>query len=610
MKRFLYVLIFFLGSLFAQGQESIPRISLDTVNVSSGYEVMSSYLNGKKIVLLGENHKYVNSNQLLKLKTIQYLYDDGFRYVTMEFGAGIGFLANEYVQTGDQNLLKILNGGFVGDEKNHIHQFLLSVEKMNREKSEEEKIKLRGIDYTRYPVYSLKSLAYILEEKDCQQEFYSFYEDLEVISSINLDDDNIGFASRLEPSRENFDIRFGFKSYKNRLFELSIRNLVDDFYKDSSIFKSRLGKSYEPFAYIIEELNNTLDWYLGTGVDIQMHLERERHLTKGMHDILDNDSLAKITGQFGRCHTRAMGIDGNCYSFSMSSMVKRLARDSILIDQIAVLPIYYKNEGEIEFNKKNTQAKFDELLPKPGVYVYDLSDSIFTFDKVSSDSNFALINTYWSNSSVEEIVSEDESLLGDRGSKRKQNGEQHLVFTSTYSLLPNEISQDFGVDIFPEEQLAVGLEITSVEPGGNYNTIGLNINIPTVIENDSVELRYTNWYIQSTMGYNIIYRQNFDFFFNYHLGLGFAKIVERRGFGQSIYTYSTNELKNVYRNPYFNIAGETGFRLKFGWIGLQVKAGYQYDFTNPKWRNKTILPHSTGVNFRNFYGQAGLLFRL
>ncbi len=592
-----------------RGQESFPRISLDTLNSESGFEIMSDYLDEKKIVLLGENHKYVNSNQLLKLKTIQYLYEDGFRYVTMEFGAGIGFLANEYVQTGDENLLKILNGGFVGDEKNHIHQFLLSVEQMNRDKSDEEKVKLRGIDYTRYPVYSLKSLAYILEEKDCQQEFFSFYEDLEVISSINLEDDNIGFASRLEPSRENFDIRFGFKSYKNRLFELSIRNLVDDFYKDSSVFKSRLGNSYESFAYIVEELESTLEWYLGTGVDIQMHLERERHLTRGIRDILESDSLAKITGQFGRCHTRAMGIDGNCYSFSMSSMVKRLTRDSLLIDQIAILPIYYMNEGEIEFNKKNSPSKLDELLPKPGIFVYDLSDSIFNFEKVSADSNYALINTYWANSSVEDIVEEDEGLIGDRGSNRKQNGEQFLTFTSTYSLLPNEINQDFGVNIFPEEQLAIGLEMTNVEPGGSFNTLGLSINIPTVIDSDSVELRYTNWYIHSTLGYNLIYRQNFDFFLSYHLGLGFAKIVERRGFEETIYTYSTTELKNVYRNPYFNIAGEAGFRLKFGWFGLQVKAGYQYDFTNPKWRNKTILPHSAGVNFRNFYGQAGLLFR-
>jgi hypothetical protein len=452
-------------------------------------------------------------------------------------------------------------------------------------------------------------LAYILEEKDCQQEFYTFYEDLEVISSINLEDDNIGFASRLEPSRENFDIRFGFKSYKNRLFELSIRNLVDDFYADSTIFKRRLGPSYDDFSYIIEELNNTLNWYLGTGVDIQMHLERERHLTNGMNDILNKDSLAKITGQFGRCHTRAMGIDGDCYSFSMSSMAKRLSRDSTLMDHIAVLPIYYKNEGELDFNKKNSSSKFDDLLPTPGIYVYNFSDSLFTFDKVSADSNYALINTYWSNSSINEIIEEDESLVGDAGSNRKQNGEDYFVLNSTYSLLPNEIIQDFGVDIFPEQQLAFSFKFASVDEKGVYNAFGVNVNVPTEIKNDSIELRYTNWYINSAIGYNLIYRQNFDFFLNYHLGLGFAKIVERRGFAETIYTYSTNELKNVYRNPYFNIAGEAGFRLKFGWFGLEVKAGYQYDFTNPKWRNKTILPHSTGVNFRNFYGQAGLLFR-
>jgi len=602
-----FLLSFIVLSSYGQ---SLSRIALDTSDQTTGFEVMSDYLNNKRIVLVGENHRYVNSNQLLKLKTIQYLHQNGYRYVTMEFGAGIGYLANEYAQTGDENLLSILNGGFEDSEKNHIHEFLLGVERFNRDKAKEDKIQVKGVDYTRYPVYSLKALAYILEEKSCEQEFYTFYEDLEIISSVNLDDDNLGFASRLEPSRENFDIRYGFKSYKNRLFELSIRNLVNDFYEDSTIFKDRLGESYEPFSYIIEELQTTLDWYLGSGVDIQMHIERERHLADGIRLILEEDRKAKITGQFGRCHTRAMGIDGDCYSFSMESMVKRLSKDSILDERIAVLPIYYKNEGELNYNRKNTDYKMEELLPAPGIYVYDLSDSVFTFDKVTSDSSYALINTYWSGSYVEEIIEGSEDLSKGRISRRKENEEQHTVFTGTYQLLPNEISQDFGVDIVPEEQLAIGMEFTNVEPFGGQNSLGFTINLPNTIETDSVDLRYTNWYLYSSVGYNFVYRQNFDLFANWHFGLGFAKIVERRGFEESIYTYSTNELKNVYRNPYFNVAGELGFRLKFGWFGIQAQAGYQYDFTNPKWRNKTILPHSTGVNFRNFYGRAGILFRM
>jgi hypothetical protein len=609
MSRALVFLTCIISTLSVFSQTSLPRISLDTTNETIGLDVLSDYLNNKKVVLFGENHRYSSSNQLLKLKSIQYLYDKGFRYVTMEFGAGIGYLANEYVQTGDKDLLTILNGGFDEEEKNHIHELLLGIERINKGKDKKNKIKVTGVDYTRYPVYSLKSLAYMLEEKNCQQEFYTFYEDLEVISSVNLDDDNIGFASRLEPSSENFDIRYGFKSYKNRLFELSIRNLVADFYEDSTVFKNRLGEYYDQFSYIIEELKSTLDWYLGTGVDIQMHIERERHLTKGMKAILEKDSSAKITGQFGRCHTRAMGIDGDCYSFSMSSMAKRLENDEALTNKIAVVPIYYKNEGEFSFNKKNTDKKFNELLPGPGIYVYNLKDSIFTFDKVTADSSYVLINTYWNGSLVSEIIERSDRLSQGNKTKRKESGENLIVMGAFYNYLPNEINQDFGVSIFPQDQIGIGIEYTSIEEDGMQNSFALDFTLPNKIQNDSVELNYTNWSLQSSVGYNIIYRKSFDFFTNYHLALGFAKIVERRGFSETIYTYSTNELKNVYRNPYFNIAGELGFRLKFGWFGIQVKGGYQYDFTNPKWRNKTILPHSTGINFRNFYGQAGLLIR-
>lgn len=603
------LLLFLLLTSFSYGQESLPRIPLDTNLEVSGFEPMDKYLANKRIVLFGENHSYVSSNQLLKLKTIQYLYNDGFRYLTMEFGAGIGYLSNQYVKTGDTALLTILNGGFPDNEKNHIHELLLGVERMNRELPVEEKVRIRGIDYTRYPVYSLKALAYILEQKQCQREFYTFYEDIEIISSINLDDDYLGFASRLEPSRENFDIRYGFKSYKNRLFELSIRKLVEDFYEDSVQFKNRLGEEYADFEMIIEELKQTLDWYLGAGVDIQMHIERERHLTRGIRKILDKDSLAKITGQFGRCHTRTVAIDDDCYSFSMSSMVKRLSRDSLLQEQIAVLPIYYKNEGEVRFNRRKTSLNLYDLLPTPGIYIYDFKDSLFSFDKVDADSNYALINTYWNGAYVDEIVAESEDIGDRRVKRRKQNGEELFGVGLTMNYLPSEINSDFDLPIFPSEQYGLMVEMITIESNGVQNKFGVNISQPINAKNDSLSLRYTNWQLQSSLGYNIIYRQNFDFFTNYHFALGFAKIVERRGFAETIYTYSTDELKSVYRNPYFNIAGELGFRLKFGWFGIQAVAGYQYDFTNPKWRYKTILPHSTGVNFRNFYGQAGILLR-
>lgn len=599
---------FTLLAIVTFGQQSLPRIKLDTSREVVGFDPLKDYLSDKRMVLFGENHNYLASNELLKLKAIQYLYDQGYRYVTIEFGAGIGYLANEYVLTGEPALLKIMNGGFPDGEQSHIHELLVGIEKMNRGKPLKDKIKVRGIDYTRYPVYSLKALAYMLEEKQCQQEFYTFYEDIEIISSVNLDDDNLGFASRLEPSQENFDIRYGFKSYRNRLFELSIRKLVDDFYTDSSTFRRRLGEYYEDFSLILEELKGTLDWYLGAGVDIQMHIERERHLASGMREIMSRDSTAKITGQFGRCHTRAMGIDDDCYSFNMSSMVKRLSMDSTLRDNIAILPIYYKNENEVHFNKRNTKASLDELLPAPGIYVYDLKDSLFRFNKVSADSNFALINTYWEGASVDQIVAESEAIR-ERRIKRKQNEENHIGVMISMYYIPSSINSDFGVAIFPQEQYGLSVEYQAIESSGAQNKFGINFVQPINKQTDSMELRYTNWYLYSSVGYNIVYRKHFDFFTNYHLGLGFAKMVERRGFEESIYTYSTKELKNTYRNPYFNIAGELGFRLKFGWFGIQATAGYQYDFTNPKWTNKTILPHSTGVNFRNFYGQAGLIVR-
>jgi len=591
---------------FNFAQSKLPVVNLDTSLVSEDFGPFEDNFDDKRMVFFGENHTYTNSNQLIKLKTILYLHEKGFRYMAIELGAGIAFLANEYIRTGDKDVFDLLNEGFESGQRNQLYYLLTALRTFNEDKPIKDQIKIVGVDYTRYPVYSLKAMQEIIEMKQCQEEMDTFYEDIKTVGTIDLSAKGIGFANLKEPTTENFDIRYGFKSYQNRLFELSVRNIVDDFNKDTVKYKAALGEYYESFKHITDQLGATAKWYKGEGINIQMHIERERNMANNIKAVLAEDSLAKITGQFGRCHIRTKEYDDDCYSFNLSSMVERLEKDSTLKNKILTIPIFYTQTDEIEVNEEKNSVKLNDLISRNNVYLYDTSSDLLSIKGLDSDSKIVLINTHWAFTSMRDILEKTENERSNEPSKRKEFGNNILNFESHYFQYSSNINDDLGLDLLPFHNIFYGLRYESINEEGRQSSISFNAIAPVNMETDSVSYRYTNWFLRSAVGNNIIYRKHFDLFANYHFTFGVAKVREDRGFESSEYTYDSKEKVSKYRNPYFNIGADLGMRFKFGSVGFFVLGGYHYDITNPKWRYRTILPDSKGLRFSSWYASAGL----
>ncbi|MDX1653283.1 MAG: erythromycin esterase family protein [Brumimicrobium sp.] len=601
-----FFLVFYLSVFITHAQNSLPRLTLDTLLVSEDFKVADDYFKSKKMVFFGENHTFEGSNQLIKLKSVIFLYEKGYRYVAIELGAGIAYLANEYISTGDKKSFDLLNQGRPAKQKNSLHYLLHGLREFNKNKPVNQQVKIVGVDYTRYPIYSLKAMAKIIEDKKCEEEFSRFYEDLNVVSSADLSKDGIGFVNLREPAREDFDLRYGFKSYRNRLFELSVRNIVSDFYRDSTVFRDRLGSYYPSFSKIVRELDATVRWYEGEGINIQMHVERERHIAQNIKEILDRDSTAKITGQFGRCHVKFEGYADDCYSFSMNSMVQRLKEDSTLKEKILVVPIFYTQNTEITANQAVTDAKLSELIPGQGVYIYRTNSNLLSIEGVDKKTGIALINSYWSFASADDIIAKNEEFTRPKISKRKINEQNHFTIGAAYAMFTNNINEDLGTDLLPEENYFYGIGFESVDPEGWQGKMALYFIQPVSKDLDTVKYKYTNWFISWSGGYNFIYRKHFDLFSNYLMDFGVAKITEDRGLKPSDFTYDHDKQISKYRNPYFNLKLELGSRLKIGPVGIFAKGGYQWDVTNPKWRSEGILPQSRGLKFTNWYVNGGV----
>lgn len=602
-----FTLFLFIGiAYFTFAQSELPKIKLDTTLISEDFGPFENALDNKRMVFFGENHTYVNSNQLLKLKSILHLHKKGFRYIAIELGAGIAFLANEYIRTGDQEVFDLLNEGFENGQKNKMYYLLLTLRRFNENKPFKDQIKIIGVDFTRYPVYSLKAMQKIIELKQCQNEMGAFYEDIKTVGTIDLSARGIGFANLREPSSENFDIRFGFKSYQNRLFELSIRNIVQDFNKDTIKYKDALGEYYDYFKHIADQLGATAKWYKGDGVNIQMHIERERNMVNNIKNVLEEDSLAKITGQFGRCHIRTEEYNDDCYSFNLNSMVERLEKDSVLKDKILTVPIFYTQTDDVEINDDNNDYKLNELISRNNIHIYNTDSDLLSIKGLKSDSKIVLINTHWSFTSMRDILEKTEDEKRNEPSKRKQYGNEIVNIESHYFEYTNNINQDIGLDLLPFQNIFYGVRYESISEEGRQNSISFNAISPVNMETDSTSFRYTNWFLRSAVGYNFVYRKHFDLFANYHFTFGVAKVKEDKGFESSEYTYDYKKRVSKYRNPYFNIGADLGMRFKFGPVGFFVLGGYHYDVTNPKWRLKTIIPHSRGLRFSSWYASAGV----
>lgn len=595
-KLILIILTLLLNSFIFSQIDGYVAIKQDTTFDVKGFEVMDEFVADKKVIITGENHRYRGSNGVIKLKMLMYLYEKGFRYFLLELGAGTGYLANDYVTTGNENAITVLERNF--QSQNGLYELFDALRRFNENRSYEDMIKIEGVDLTRFPIYSTKALALIIEDLGCEEELSDYYEDVVVVSSARENINRLGFISRREAD-EDFNIKADFKTYRNRIYELSISNLVADFYRDTAMFELALGEKYQSFKKILDELSATLKWYKGEGLSIQSHVKRERHLESRIAAVFTEDSMAKVFGQFGRCHIRSLEYDQECYAFDMDAVANRLEKRNDLKDGVAVIPIFYKEQREVEV-AKNTGYKSSFLLPRSASFIYDTRKKLLDIDADISISNFVIINTFSDQVTMSDIVSNDYDKRLNKNQNYYRGNVAETYFSPTYqqAFLSHQLNQSFGVDLVPVTFSSLGMSFREVEVSGAQSTFKFTGITPVLVTTDSVNFRYTNWRFESSGGYNFIYRKYFSMYFDVGLFFGFSKIIEDRPNESIDFSNPVFSERVDYRNHYIGATGDVGMKLKLGSFALFIEAGYQHDFTNPNWKYKNV--EVSGIESLNY----------
>jgi hypothetical protein len=605
---FIGILLCSFENLASSQENGLYEIDTEIGIESTGLDFIDPYIEGKNIVLTGENHRFYGSNQLIKIKFILHLYNKGYRNFLLEFGSGIGYLFNEYVVHQNEEAFAILEKTFGADDMPYKH-FLNVIKDFNQDLPLEDRIRVHGVDYTRYPFFTLKSLALIIEEQGCENELKDYYEDLNVVSSGTTNMDGVGFFYRR--TTENFNLRAGFKTYKNRIFELSIRNLIQDFDRDSVRFQLALGTKFEQFSQLITAVRETLEWYKGDGVRIQSHIQRERYMTRNIAAIIEADSTAKVFGQFGRCHIRDSDFNQDCYGFDLMSISQRLEKMDTSLFAVKSIPILYAEDRYIESNRSVSGMKTSKLLPIAKVYFYDnkANTLLFTKDNLMLD-DIAIINTFSSEASLEDVLeSKDVKYPSRLAYYNGADSEDIISFFASYADFNRDINSNFGVDFFNRNHFSYGLDLRSVSNDGGQTIVRFNMVHPMNFSSDSIDLRYTNYRFQIGGGYNFIHNKLFSLYSDVSFIFGFAKIRERQLPIQQVHTFDVKTEQVNYRNPYIGGALSLGARIKMGSFSIFAESAYQRDFSNKAWRvqGSEVLGIER-LSFSNFIFFGGISF--
>lgn len=601
------IVLLFLNSAHSQ-ENGMYEIVTDTSFETRDLDFIDDYIEGKNIILTGENHRFYGSNQLIKLKFLLYLYEKGFRNYVLEFGSGIGYLFNEYAVHNNKEAYTILEKSF-GKGYMPYKYFLNVIKEFNQEKPLEDRIQIHGADYTRYPFFSLKAMALIIDQMGCQNELKEYYEDLNVVSSGKSNMDDVGFFVRRTP--ENFNLKAGFKTYNNRIFELSIRNLIQDFERDTLKFQLALGPKFDQFNQLVSDLKETLEWHKGEGIRIQSHIQRERYMTRNIARIIQQDSTNKVYGQFGRCHVRGDNFTQECYGFDLSSISQRLEKIDTSLFSVKSIPIFYAEERILESNKEVTGMRTSKLLPLAKIFFYDTEKNAIQFTKEDLFiSDLVIINTFSSDADLEDVlVARNVKCPSRLAYYSGADTEDVFSLLGSYSSFNINFNESFGVDFYGPNHFSYGFDLRSINNDGGQSLFRFSMVHPMNFTSDSLDLRFTNYRFQFGAGYNFIHNKLFSLYSDMSLFFGFAKIRERRPALEQLHTFNVKTEQVNYRNPYIGGALAVGARIKFGAASLFLESAYQRDFSNHNWRvNGADVSGIYQMSLSNFIFFSGISF--
>ncbi|HWP97604.1 MAG TPA: erythromycin esterase family protein [Syntrophomonadaceae bacterium] len=305
-------------------------IDLNDVNNFHSLKLLDSDAEKNSIFLSGEAHA-IAQNTVMELYLLQYFNQrQGVRYLLSENGYAQAQLINQYLNTGDESILRKVYDELKGTAawNQESYDFCVSLRKYNDSLPQEKRVMVVGIDLEHQVNTAFLYLNTLLPSTTPPASITQSIEEL----------------------RKNYD---NPKARKDAL----VTKLHDDINRHDEDYKKYLGENYFDFTFEVENILNGIQYKSSS----QAADFREDCIRNNFVSIFNHLPEGKYYGELGLEHTYLSDHGGNSslHNCLATFLNKEFAPTSGRVVSIAY---FYYNTMQMTWGKTYGQTKYQDYL--------------------------------------------------------------------------------------------------------------------------------------------------------------------------------------------------------------------------------------------------------
>lgn len=609
--RGLLSVLFFCLFTHAQSQHAGP-FKIETDSTLSGFNILDSVFQTKKIFFTGEDHRFIDANNSTTLAFLKYLNQkQGVNHLMLELGYSWGEIANRYIQTGDSALFELLQYS----SHNSFNVFFKELYEYNKNLSPENKIQIHGIDVERFYELALLHLNFLIPStKEVPNELILSIESIQSLAKYveiqglqEKENEEEEESTEEDSSEEEDEYSSSLDISKYSIFQ-SIDSILSDFQRNRKLYEEFLDSNFAEFEKITQELKNYKQWRIYENSSmVQRFIFRENYMFQNMKLLFEEFPNAKFYGQFGRCHVSLIRTKDDCNWVDFRSIANRLQEYKHTKDKVVSIGIFYASKPEYESSRMVKQYMKDlaKKAPENEINIFSLDTSIIKEVKY----NYILIDK------KAELPSFYESIYSSLNKSTKYPNTTssiglnflyaNSVFSNINTSLQNNFSPNFGD--FSNRTMGIGLHFNFAKLkkyGGFMSEFGFVIGLPQNKEGQqdtSLKMHYTNFNLK--LGYTVRIFKNLHLFTMLNSQIGYYQLNIEYSSTNGIFTPTETKVLDVY-NDIIGLGPCAGIRLfKTNGLELALETGYLFDFSRQNWKNHNLFTTPVRSNFNGLYYQ-------
>lgn len=622
---FLFTLIVFISfgsedTLKSNNSSKVEYVALDIEENEdySSFELLKRSVDDYNIFFTGENHLFRNSNYKLQLKMLKFLHQNrGVKHLLLEFGFSRGYLVNNYVQTGDSTLFKVLDD-YSFDEYSKLYK---GIRAYNETLHDTDKIVVHGIDLERSYLTSVKLLNLMLPKDKIAHD--SIELNIEALKSLMGYNDNRFDSKETDVKSSNYGsgLNYNFASYSEyNTMKVILRN-----YKEhQNHYRSYLSNNFKVFDKVMRGLQAEVQRQ-SFEIEQTFHAKiyRETYMFNEFVELVDSLDGERFFSQFGRCHTATEEQDDWCNFYHFKTLASRISNSNhpALKGKVCSIASYYPKNETLWYGNEESKGIRD-LVKGLG-----MKDGDINLIKVPKDSS-ELEMKYFSKLSnkFQFIIINNNALIDDLNQNATEKDSEYLNevyinFTAVaqvnyYNLDKLNTALNLnGVPNLDEFMVGYGGSLTVFENWFTYFSTSLTyVPKTTFIINDSTKFSLRSWHNKYVWGEEITKGTVFNL--GMYGGFGFSKMkmdIESTGSSTLNDGFFQSSEPNIMKYENFGLLLDVGtdIRLNLSIFTLSLNLGYQLDVSKKYWRlNGDISKASPKTSFSSPYASLKLGFGL